>query len=532
MTRTLFIGLDGSTFTVLGPMTTDLPGIGVTMPFLKKFMEEGSIAKLKSTPNPLTPPAWVSIMTGKNPGAHGVYDFVRFEDKGGEVYFTIYDARDVQTEMIWSIASRYDKTILSLNFPITAPPRPINGALLPGFVSWKHLRKNTVPSTLYERLKSMPNFDPKELAWDFEHERQVIAEMTDEQLEQWVLYHIRRDEQWFRIAEKLIKEDNPDLVAVMFDGTDKLQHRVWNFLDPALIPANPTEWEARMRSYCLQYFSTLDTYIERLVTMVGPEAQIFMASDHGFTCTAEVVRINTYLGHKGYLTWRDSDGSEAAKRREDSWFSFLDWDKTFAYCPTPSSNGIKIRVAQKPGDPGVPPEEYETFREKLIKDLEEMVDPDNGERLITSIMKREDIYSGVALSEAPDLTMTVRNFGFLSIRNAEPLVVPIDAPVGTHHPYGIFLAGGAGIAPGTEVGPFCVEDVAATLLYSAGVPVPSDMEGKVAEGFFKVEELADKPITFGPASSLEERAAQEGDQMSADDRAKLMDQLKMLGYME
>ena len=58
MTSTLFIGLDGCTFTVLNEMVRDLPGEGITMPFMKKVLENGVRAKLRSTPNPLTPPAW------------------------------------------------------------------------------------------------------------------------------------------------------------------------------------------------------------------------------------------------------------------------------------------------------------------------------------------------------------------------------------------------------------------------------------------------------------------------------------------
>src|SRR3546814_4810433 len=80
MTTTLFIGLDGCTFTVLDQMISDLPGEGVTMPFIKSLMEKGVRAKLRSTPNPLTPPAWTSIMTGKGPGEHGVFEFIRAEE--------------------------------------------------------------------------------------------------------------------------------------------------------------------------------------------------------------------------------------------------------------------------------------------------------------------------------------------------------------------------------------------------------------------------------------------------------------------
>src|SRR4028119_328419 len=111
MTRTLFIGLDGATFTVLDEMTRDLPEVGVTMPFLKQFMETGARAKLLSTPNPLTPPGWVSMMmTGRTPGSHGVYDFIRAEEKGNDVYFTLSDARDIRTELIWSMISRQDRS--------------------------------------------------------------------------------------------------------------------------------------------------------------------------------------------------------------------------------------------------------------------------------------------------------------------------------------------------------------------------------------------------------------------------------------
>ena len=60
-TKTLFIGLDGCTFTVLDEMTRDLPGHGVTMPFLAGLLKNGSRAKLRSTPNPLTPPALRSV---------------------------------------------------------------------------------------------------------------------------------------------------------------------------------------------------------------------------------------------------------------------------------------------------------------------------------------------------------------------------------------------------------------------------------------------------------------------------------------
>ncbi|MGH8429916.1 MAG: alkaline phosphatase family protein, partial [Solimonas sp.] len=371
MTTTLFIGLDGCTFTVLDQMTRELPGEGLTMPFLKSLMEKGVRAKLRSTPNPLTPPAWTSIMTGKGPGEHGVFEFIRAEDHGDEIYWTLYDARDVDSEMIWSIASRKDKTIAALNFPLTSPaPEGIKGAIVPGFIPAKHLRRNTHPRELFERIKQgIPGFDPKELAWDFDKEKQAMESLTADETAKWVRYHLPREEQWFKVAEYILENDQPDLMAVMFDGTDKIQHQAWPWLDEQLLPKNPQGHDKEMREVCLEYFSKLDGYIEKLVTMAGPDTQVFFASDHGFTASNFVLRINSFLGEKGYLTWGRNDGSEQALRREASDFANLDWSQTQAYCRTPSSNGIWIRVAEKPGESGIQPEEYEAFREKLIADL-------------------------------------------------------------------------------------------------------------------------------------------------------------------
>ena len=531
-TQTLFIGLDGCTFTVLDELTRDLPGIGVTMPFMRKVLNEGVAAKLFSTPNPLTPPAWTSIMTGRTPGHHGVFDFIRAEDKGGEVFWTLYDARDIACEMIWSIASRQGKSVAALNFPLTAPaPDGIKGSVVPGFIPAKHLRRNTAPRELFQRLKDqIPDFNPKELAWDFDAEKQALEKLSEDDTESWVRYHLPREEQWFKVADFLLREESPSLMAVMFDGTDKIQHQAWEFLDPELVPENPDDWEARMRAVCLEYFRNLDGYIEKLVTAAGPDAQVFFASDHGFTATTEVLRINRLLGELGYLEWAKDDGSEQAVRREASDFANLDWDRTLAYCRTPSSNGIHIRVAEKPGDPGIAPEDYDRFRAELIDKLKAHRNA-RGEPVVVEVLAREDWFPGEFMRLAPDLTLVLRDHGFVSIRNLAPAVIERERPAGTHHPDGIFLAYGKGIPAAGRVERRQIVDVAATLLYSLGLPVPEDFEGEVPATFFTDDWLAQHPVQAGPATQAVNRsdAAQE---MDAGEKQNIIEQLQMLGYME
>lgn len=529
--RTLFIGMDGATFTVLDQLTSAAAGAPV-MPFLGRLFAEGCRAKLRSTPNPLTPPAWVSLMTGRGPGHHGVFDFIRAEERGNDVFFTLYDSRDCRVETIWSIASRQGRRVAALNFPFTAPPpKDLNGFMVPGFVPWRHLRRNTTPPDLYDRLKAIPEFNAQELAWDFEQEKQALDDLSDEARQEWVRYHLPREKQWFRIAEHLMREESPELMAVMFDGVDKLQHQAWLYLDPALQPAEPSEYHRTMRQLCLDYFRQLDGFIEALVTAAGEGVQVFLASDHGFTATTEVLRINAYLAEKGWLHWREVPDTEEGRRREDSMFAFLDWERTVAYCRTPSSNGINIRVARNPGDAGVRPEEYEATRTRLIRDLEALKDPATGERIITEIHRREDVFPGAAMADAPDLLLVLRDFGFVSIKNKLPVLESRPEPAGTHHPDGVFIAWGPGIVKGKTIGRRKIMDVGATLLHSLGLPVPADFEGEVPAAMFTPEHKATHPVVVGAATVGGTRAA-DGEAMGADEQDKILAQLQMLGYME
>jgi predicted AlkP superfamily phosphohydrolase/phosphomutase len=346
-----------------------------------------------------------------------------------------------------------------------------------------------------------------------------------------VRYHLPRERQWFRIAEYLLREESPDLMAVMFDGVDKLQHQAWLFIDPAEQQGERSEYHQRMRRLCLEYFRQLDSFIERLVTTAGPGVQVYLASDHGFTATTEIVRINAYLHEKGYLHWKEAPDTAAGKRREDSMFAYLDWKNTIAYCRTPSSNGIHIRIAKRPGDPGISPAEYTAVRARLIADLQSLSDPVSGERIIREIHTRESVFAGAAMEEAPDLLLVLRDFGFVSIKNRLPVVEARSQLAGTHHPDGVFIASGPGIRRGVMVGTRNITDVGATLLYSLGLEVPADFEGQVPAEIYLKPHLARQPIRVGAGTSQRIRD-HAGPVMGDEEKAKIMTQLQMLGYME
>jgi hypothetical protein len=102
---------------------------------------------------------------------------------------------------------------------------------------------------------------------------------------------------------------------------------------------------------------------------------------------------------------------------------------------------------------------------------------------------------------------------------------------GTHHPDGVFLAYGKGISKGSTIARRHICDVGATMLYSLGLEVPSDFEGKVPQAMFTAEHLEANPIVIGlpTVGSVKDEGAAS---MAQDEKEQIMAQLQMLGYME
>jgi hypothetical protein len=153
------------------------------------------------------------------------------------------------------------------------------------------------------------------------------------------------------------------------------------------------------------------------------------------------------------------------------------------------------------------------------------------EPVIVDVLKREEWFPGQHMERACDLALVLRDNGFVSIRNLKPAVVKRPNPAGTHHPDGIFMACGNGIAPAGRVERRDIRDVCGTLLYSLGLPVPSDFEGTVPETFFTPNWLTEHPIKIGKPT-LHGGEKEKAEDMDDEEKKQIIEQLQMLGYME
>jgi predicted AlkP superfamily phosphohydrolase/phosphomutase len=530
--KTLLLGLDGATFSVLEPMVAR----GV-MPFLGRFMAEGSRAHLRTIVPALTPPAWTSLMTGRTPGHHGVFDFFRM-DSAETRHIRFATSRDVSVPTIWQTATDAGCRVTALNFPLMFPPPPVSGYVVPGWVPWRQLRLACHPPDLFDRLKALPGFEPRELAMDMKLEERATEGCSEaDQYAPWIELHIRRERNWFEIFRHLEENDSSELTAVLFDGVDKLQHLCWRFIDCDDPTVFGEEWERRAHELCLSYFRHLDELLERMCAMAGPQATVVIASDHGFGPTRTVFHVNAWLERQGYLTRLPESPGQANQESALLGVSqvarhtfLLDWDRTRAFVTTPTSNGVFIvRPKDGAGD------DYFEFRDRLAAELRELRDPDSGERLIERVYTREEAFSGPFMTTAPDLTLALPDGGLVSILPSENLVSRRPETAGAHRPLGVFLARGPGIRRGGRVDELSILDVAPTLLYSLGLAISPDLEGRVPEEMFESEKLKQQPVVIGEPTSAPARdpqPAQPDPTFGEEEEAEVMRRLRELGYIE
>lgn len=528
---TLLIGLDGATFTVLDRFMAD-----GTMPFLRDLIASGVRADLRTVIPALTPPAWTSLHTGQRPGKHGILDFFRREAPDSH-YIRMLTGQDVGVDTLAQYVNRFGLRASVFNFPLTYPSPPVDGYVIPGWMPWKQLRIACRPPGLYDQLKAIPGFNPQELAMDMRQEEKAIEGCAEEEYQAWIDLHIRKDRQWLQILRQLHARGPSEYTAILLDGPDKIQHLLWRFIAPECFSPSPSRWELDMRQQCRRYYHALDQVLQEMVEIVGQAATVIVASDHGFETQRVTFFVNTWLERQGLLAWAKDAPQESERAilgigQLARHTYLLDWEKTRAYAPTPSSNGIHIVQRSQRSPYGVPPAEYEAFRTALVDALKKVTDPLEGQPIVAQVWKREEIFSGPFVELAPDLTLVLRDGGLVSILASDAPVKPRAAPSGTHSPLGILAARGPGLKQSQVLPELSILDVAPLIIYSLGLPIPKEYDGRLPVEAIRPDVLSIHPPQTAPGAAPGATAVPGAAELDPEAQAEIVRRLTAMGYIE
>ena len=144
--KLMIIGIDGASF----DLVSEYIDAGV-LPNLEKLATSGSFVPLISTTPPLTPVAWTTMVTGCNPGKHGIYYFVQGEPSSPFVV----NRSDVKVPSIWELFSTSGVESGLFNVPWTFPPIKDTHFCISGIDSPKYDRRMFHPARLFDELNNI-----------------------------------------------------------------------------------------------------------------------------------------------------------------------------------------------------------------------------------------------------------------------------------------------------------------------------------------------------------------------------------------
>lgn len=552
--KILIIGLDGTTFNFIDPLIAK-----GRLPVLAKLMKEGIRSPLETIFPPITSAAWTSFITGKNPGKHGIFEFI--QRRQGQARETAANATQRSGKALWDLFSEENRPAISTNFPVTYPPSPINGVMISDFMTPRGRRDIAQPSAVLAELEA--KFGPYKLYMTETYARgnvdNVLKELHEElDYKSKVNCYLMQNYDW-------------QMFVTHIWGTDRCQHELWHIFDDTH-PRHDKEEAKLYRERIYDYWDTVDSEVGNMLSAAGEDTAIFIASDHGFGPAYTYCAFNIWLMQEGFLklkpdaftrlkklmfslgltpefaytllrnpllkSLRPSRGVGTQKSKvgliNKFFLSFndVDWSKTTAFSKG-NYGQIFVNLKGREIDGSVAPgEEYERVRNQVIEKLRQIKDPKNNGRLIGPIYKREETFSGEHLTDAPDICFLPEDMSYVSLGSLDFMsnrfMVKSFGNSGTHRLHGVLIAKAKELKSNFSLSNAHITDAAPTILHLANLPIPPDMDGKVLSEIFTEEFLRDNPVRIGKEASRGQVAAAEfSDEESEEVRARLHE----LGYM-
>lgn len=542
--KALIVGLDGATFSVLNPLVE-----AGHMPNLARLLAASASRPLLSTIPPITALAWPTVMTGNNPGKHGLLGWQeplndRFERPWA-------NARKVHGYRIWHYLNAVGYRVCMANVPVTYPPEPIGGAMVTGMLTPSLEAEFTYPKSLkYELLAEIPDYaiDIDVRRTDrhrYSHRKQL--EFLEEA--QRITRVRGRSFQW------LISREMPDVAFLVFELPDRLQHLHWSQIQRLPEARDDTSDSLVLRDALVACYQVMDEELGALLSDLDNACYVVLLSDHGFGPLNITVHLNDWLAQQGWLKYkRYNAGAWHALRRVGARFKkwipgkliseakaalplykTFDWSQTVAYAGSPTEYGIFLNRSGREPAGIVAEKDYPALRDEIMEALRAWRYAHDGRPVMKAVYAREEIYSGPYTSLAPDIIFELARGFYISDLTAPAagqLFTDISQETwGFHEREGIFAMSGPGISAGAVESGASLADVLPTVLYALNIPQPEGIDGRPLTTLFSPAWRDSHPIEYGLALDPTALQKQDDDGYTESEEALIAERLRNLGYL-
>jgi predicted AlkP superfamily phosphohydrolase/phosphomutase len=553
MYRAIIVGLDGATFDLIQPWAAD-----GQLPTFNYLLNSGAHGTLLSTMQPASPPAWASFRTGTNPGKHGVFDFTHLDV---ERKFMPVTSSLIDGAPFWTLAGEAGRRVCIINVPFTYPPSKVNGIMISGF---------PCPDTTELSYPSRVMTDLQARFGEYRVDLRSHIEGLPITSHDFFISDVRNVvETRGRVALHLLQQATWDCFTIVFTAPDRVQNVYWQYSDPS-DPRPTSEDRQHWGHVILDVYKRLDEILGRILNQMDNRTFLIVLSDHGFGPMYKEVNLSRWLVEQGYLVPATSLLSSQALIRPlrnllrrflplslrtkvrtrspkhallSGRTSFpIDWSRTSAYSVGKFGNiflNVKGREPKGIVEPGT---DYEQLRAEIIESLSGWTNPETSNRLVRKAYRREELYSGPHLVNAPDIVIKWEDYRYHSFLPADYRKPMLFDPVpgrykdlgwtGNHRLEGILLMKGPGIQAGVQIEGARMIDVAPTILHILGLKA-AFMDGEPLLQAFSSDFLADHKVEAVTAPDHQSRS--DSDLVSPytdEELEEIESQLRSLGYME
>jgi predicted AlkP superfamily phosphohydrolase/phosphomutase len=430
---------------------------------------------------------------------------------------------------------------------MTYPPWPINGAMVSGFPTPDHRTNYAQPPEVADRIGTLLKLSPM---------KSMIADIGA-QARNFERYLTKSTDALVRLIEPDV-----DLFCYVNSITDWIAHKFWKYSDPAAPGYEPYPFED---STLLEaFYEKTDASLGTILDAAPGDALVLVLSDHG-TGPRSVRRFNTnaWLSEIGLLSRAQGQRARKAAASIMEWAKAvapkkywlwrhspqfirksagalgayggaIDWARTPAYRIALDHHveGVNVNLVGREPRACVSESRFEEVRDHVLDAARALRDPVTGGQVLDGAYRREDVYHGEHEAEAPDIILILNpayEFGLGSEREIFSDVAEsrLGRSSATHRPDGILIMAGRGVKQAVDLGRASLLDAPATILWSLGLELPEDADGRVITEAFEEDLTAGHPVRRGSASP---REVGEGGYTEEEER-DMATHLEDLGYL-
>ena len=424
------------------------------LPNLGKMYKEGVHGRLRTCDPPITVPAWMVMMTGKNPGELGIYGF---RHRKGPSYTDGYivNSTHVKYRTVWEILSDNDIPSIVLGVPPGYPPKEVPLAnTVSCFITPSADRPFTNPPELKEEVLKAAGgkyiFDVTFRTEDREGIKKELFEMTEKR---------------FDVAEYLAKTKPWQFFMMHEIGFDRLHHAFWKYFDkthPKFVEGN------RYQNIDLEYYTMVDGRIGRLMEVFGDDCATMVMSDHGSKAMHGAFCVNQWLAQEGYLKLKSMPTQQTDLEKAE-----VDWTLTKAWGWGGYYARIFFNVKGREPNGVIEKSDLEKEKAELVRKIGTIKD-DKGKPMLNRALEPDSLY-GEATGDKPDLMVyfddlnwrSAGTLGHDSLYLHENDTGPDDS---VHAMDGVFMMSRKGWKPGrNSLEGLTVDMIAPTVLGLMGI---------------------------------------------------------------